>query len=116
MLDRFAGMPPWLIDEIVTVAGTFAPTCTTAAPETPVFATDVAMIDAVPPETAVTTPLLSTVAMLVADDFHVTALLVRSAPPVTDAANVTLSPIFIWTGPGGETNTDCTLVSFGGWV
>ncbi|HEV8449784.1 MAG TPA: hypothetical protein VGQ44_23375 [Gemmatimonadaceae bacterium] len=106
----------WLTLAIVIVAGTLAPTVTTAAPETPVFWTEVAMIEAVPPETAVTTPLLSTVAIAVADDFQVTARFVRSGPPVTVAVNVTLSPIFIAIGPGGETTTNDTLLSFGGWV
>src|SRR5262249_23249043 len=100
----------WLTLEIETVAGLFAPTVIAAAPETAGFAVALAMIEAVPPLTAVTTPALSTVA---ACAFDVDPVPGRSLPPEpasTDAASVTLSPIFIVTD-GGDTVTECTTLS-----
>src|SRR5678815_572183 len=107
--DKFAGIevqaPPttqtvWLICPTVTAAGTVAATCTTAAPETVGSAADFAMIVAVPPATAVTVPLASTVATVALDVLHVTPRFVTPAPASTDAASVTLSPTFKLTDDG----------------
>jgi len=107
----FVPQTVWLIDEIVTVAIAPAPfTVTAAAPLTAGLAFDEAMIVALPAVTAVTTPLASTVAIAVFDDDHVTVRSETPAPASTEAARVTLSPMFMVTA-GGETVTWCTALS-----